>query len=341
MKRLAPLLISLILAITALPALQVQRAAAADSCPVQDLADSQTSGRVTVVYDDHNLVDPADDPDGLIADEIALAVAAEGDEALSLYHDLGFHDMISASVTVKLTCSTANPINPQRAIVLGPNDVDFPVSMVRNELAGLARANPPLPGTEWKTAEFEWADTLHHEMFHTVQYKLKGGRLGFWYAYYRLAGESLFESGATAAQDWFGPDAHDATVNIDDDGDAGVDDSYAQQLRLLLAEDVKPTFVDGGHDYQIGGIFQYWGERYGDQAEDDLETRVARFLREMTVAGGEWHEPYERATGVNAFEALREFWVAAMSRHGHWGSSWWARHAVFVDAPRSWTRWSA
>jgi PKD repeat protein/uncharacterized protein YegL len=313
-KRIAALLVSLMLAIAALPALQVQLAAAADSCPVQDLSESQTSGRVTVVYDDHNLIDPADDPTGNIADEIALAVAAEGDEALSLYAGLGFGDKISGAVTVKLTCRTVNPLNDQRALTLGADAVELPVSLVRNELAGLAAANPPFPGTEWKTANYRWADTLHHEMFHTVQYNLKGGSGDFWFAYWLFARESLFESGATLAQDWFGPDADDASVNIDDVGDPGVVGSYAAQLVQLLRQPVKPTFVQGGDDYEVGAIFQYWGERFGVQAEDDLEARVAGFLREMTEAGGLGSAPYEAATGINAFAALRDFWVAAYVR---------------------------
>lgn len=146
MKRIVSLLVSLMLAIVALPALPVQRAIGADSCPVQNLSEIQTSGRVTVVYDDHNLVDPAVDPTGDIADQIALAVAEEGDEALTLYGDLGFADKISGSVTVKLTCRTVNPFNDQRALTLGADVVEIPVSLVRNELAALAAANPPLAG---------------------------------------------------------------------------------------------------------------------------------------------------------------------------------------------------
>jgi Mg-chelatase subunit ChlD len=314
-KRVVSLLASIALVATALPTLSVQPALAVhNGCTDEDLSESRTSGPVTVEYDDHNLVHPNVDPTGAIAADIAQAVADEAFEALELYADLGFHDMISPAITVKLTCRTVNPFNDQRALVVGPDTVEYPVAQIHNELAALASATPPLAGTDWKTGKYEWVDTLHHEMFHTVQYNLKGGSAAFWFAYYRLAGESLFESSATLAQDWFGTDADDPSVNIDDEGDPGVDSSYAEQLESLLDEPVKPTFVDGGHDYEVGGIFQYWGERYGDQTEDDLEARVAGFVREMTVAGGEWHEPYERATGVDAFEALREFWVAALVR---------------------------
>jgi hypothetical protein len=226
--------ITVALAVGLTPAVGVQQAfAQSNDCSSEDLSDTAADGpadrRVTVKYDAHNLVDPAVDPGGARATQIAEAVAEEAVEALNVYGAFGFADAISPTITIELKCRTLTG----RANVLGPNLVEFPVALIRNELAAQPGQPDPLTGDEWRTGNFRWADVLHHEMFHAIQYGLKAGLLenvDFWREYFFASASSLFESGATLAQDLFGPDLHMGTVVVDDQGDSNVSGDAAGRL---------------------------------------------------------------------------------------------------------------
>jgi hypothetical protein len=309
------------------------RAVQPSDCSEQDLSEETgiTNG-INVIYDDHNLVDLAVGPNAAAyATTIAEAVRSEAIESVAEFQSLGLGQYVSSALRIELRC---NPLNSP-AITPGPGLIQIDVNLIREELRGVvvesARIdanqppNPQSPSLQdgiWQTADFRWADIVHHEMFHVLQWNMVGVP-DFLNDYVNWLDHTRYESSATLGQDLFGADGDDPSVVSDDLGKDQAS-SYWRTVRQLFRENSKPSLdmwtfhtdsTGESRAYHAAAVFQYFAERYGDPAVTDLEARAAAFLRDMVRANGQGLDPIEAAIGTDIFDAVRDFWITAYSHN--------------------------
>jgi len=260
-------------------------------------------GRVTIVYESELLRSPAFPNAAVVADHVQNRAEA----ALQRYDQLGFP--VPPSVTIYMKCRLSAAVLyeiDRNGFTEASDKVQLKTDYIHAQFANIPGDNTP---GSWIDDRAGWKNLVDHEMFHTVHHLIA---LVAW-DYVAAAEKTIVESGATLAQDFF--------ADSDDLGNpSGPLESEITYYRSVQEFFANPKTIASDTDespaYQAGAFFQYLGERFGSQAEANLEVRVAAWLEELATADGVRIDAMRNAidpdAGINVvYDALLDFLIAA------------------------------
>lgn len=268
-------------------------------------------GRVTVLYESHLLVNPADPNQEQVAAQLVAHLQDRAEAALNRYAELDFP--VPPAVTIAIKCrlsvqGTAGLVQIGRDGFTERSDyVQLANDYIQRQFVD-AVGNGFAPGS-WSSPRAGWASLVDHEMFHTSQHLM--APMGWDYVV--AAEKTIMESGAVLAQDFFSDTDDDATLNEQPE----VSGSYYQSVQRYFRDPKTiASDTDGNAAYEAAAFFQYLGERFGSQAEPDLEQRVAGWLEELATADGVRIDAMRNAIDPDAdtnvvHDALLDFLIAA------------------------------
>lgn len=301
------------------------------NCNSEQLQELGTSSdQIQVGYDPRFLASPSD-PDYLAKATIAAQVIQTRGlytigQYRSLFSSFGAGSDIPSHVEIRMQChplllnlfetnppaftESANLVKFRAGDALGQGLADW----VKAEYAAEQTPGVPHPGM----VSQQWADTIDHELFHTVQYQHLGNFAWFpdFYIKYQLEGEhSQTESGAQLAQD--------LVADVDD-----VHETDRSGLQLLPGSFLWAVnqFLGGtktidtpqysNESYVAAGFYDYLGERFGTGPADHQEQRVAEFAGDLVdVSGlGGVARAMGKRSSLDVVDALRDFLVALYVR---------------------------
>lgn len=275
------------------------------ACGQQQLDHQTPSGRVIVKYDPRFLWPQKDPNFSARADELALVVQSQAVGSLNEYKALGYPvDQLPNPLVINVRCDFPFFINQGvPGWTESEGTINLRASWMKSEMAGYlglpGSQRPPAAGTSW-------ANLIDHELAHPFQVLTGGGQVGT--VIRLLSGDRAnVEGTATAAQD---------LLSDTDDLAATEYQSFLGLARGFLSNPGQIDQVpDDGHAaYTVAAFFTYLGERFGDQAQQNLEQRVGAMLRAI-YAGQHAAGVYE-AIGrrESVIAALRDFLVTAYVR---------------------------
>jgi hypothetical protein len=295
-------------------------------CASQELEDAVPpapgGGRVTVHYDSRFVVDESIDPDGRFARQVAEALRDRADLALEAFEELGFDT--PQALSLDIVCSLAlvlQELTPPGAlaVVVDQGRVQIRSDYVAQQFAPvvlhqLAAGGPEAPRPDgWNSPPASWVNTVDHEIFHTVQYRMRDllglpvGLPAFWMHYYLLDNDTVFESTAVLAQDLI--------ADADDEGLVADSGQYLDWISRYMTDRSPIDLAPPPDNYRAAAVLQYWGERFGPAGAQTFEHRVAEFMRRLL-------DPLWVRTGAmihaiagqaDVYDALRDFYVGAYS----------------------------
>lgn len=285
------------------------------------------SDTVRVRYDPRSLGEPGVATMVNDADILARAIRDRATSALTdpqtgyahLYGAFGQAGDVPAHVDIDILCGPRllliSPV--ERAATDGPDHVMFNAAYLRPLMQDYL--DQVHNNAAAQVAGEPWADTVDHELMHTMQgvaWSRQTNLLA--YAQHYLGGGAVkFESTAQAAEDYF--------ADVDDflPGTGIQDTKQSSFLRLLLENLLNHDSLlqDDYHEtksYEFDGFFQYLGERFGTQTQADLEARVAEFNRRIYLDdASDVLESIANAIGgsrADVLDALRDYYLTLYVR---------------------------
>lgn len=270
------------------------------------------AGRITILFDANEITDPTTPEAQARGTAIAREIQKRAEAALDRYVQLGL--AVPASATFKLLCAPALDVTDRNAIVPVPGNVQFRSSYLREQFRDAVFNGSGFDPGPWSSVCRNWWTTVDHETFHLVQGETWGLIGGAWKFFQRWE-FTRFESTAPLAQDLF-TDVDDATyASCPVPGESRLG-TYLGGADLFLSNLPTTDTADNRSPsaYQVAPVYQYWAERYGDAQVPTNEDRAGDVLDRILRADDDHHRALTNALGVDAFDAYREFLVAALIR---------------------------
>jgi hypothetical protein len=270
----------------------------------------EASDQVRVRYQPRHMWEPSDPNFLAKADLMAEAIRDRAVVALARFSTLhsafDAGDDIPAHIDIVVDC----------ALPLGANNPGIVLDdTITLRAADFKRWMTPYVTDSTSVAEIgttDWANAIDHEVYHTVQYKVLKGLLGFGIRY--VSGDySNLESSAVVAQDLFAERDDFVPEQVEQN-----DPSFVRFVRNFLSDRLPVvTSESGPANYMAAAFLQYLGERFGTLPAANLELRVAQFLRSLW-SGDTGIAGIATAIGSNdpndALRSLRDFYIALYSR---------------------------
>jgi uncharacterized protein YegL len=269
-------------------------------------------GRITVLFDANQITDPTQPDAQARGTAIAREVQKRAEGALDRYDQLGF--AIPAAATLKILCAPVLDVTDRDAITPVPGNVQFRSSYIRQQFRDAVFNGTDFNPGPWNSKCRNWWTTVDHESFHLVQGETWGLIGAAWKFLWRWE-FTRFESTATLAQDLFS-DVDDLTYTSCADPGAAQAGTYLGATNGFLGALPTTDTADNksAAAYQVAPVYQYWAERYGDAQELNLENRAGGMLDRILRADDDHERALTNALGADAFDAYREFLIAALIR---------------------------
>jgi hypothetical protein len=299
------------------------------SCDAETPVDLPPSDPVKVSYDPRYLWTPSDplflEKAAVMAEAIRSRAVAARDAYRNIFDDFGAQDDVPDHLDIHVECQLPWWIHAP-AFTESQDSIRIKTESLKQWLlsAEVGVGYDPSP----VVVGSEWADTIDHEVLHTLQYKA----MGDWpFAMRYLGGDyANLEGSAVVGQD-LQPDFDD----LADDEDSTA--SFRSIIGAFLEDHSAITLTsnDGIHPYAAAGFLQYLGERYGTRTP--LEARVAEFIR-ATYRGGSRLAGLASATSrteTQVVDALRDFYVALYTREASNATSLAHRYRILDETTLS------
>jgi hypothetical protein len=322
-------------------------------CASEHLIDLGTAtDPVRVQYDPRTLWNPGDtnfpgDVDfrtkaAWMADAVRQRALVALDDYRTIFGAFGRAADVPPHIDIQLTCSPLflGVVEMQDAITENASLVKLKASTLESWMADYVRDEID-PNKTPAVAGTIWAETIDHELMHTLQYEAITdswlGLPGFWGRY--LFNQVIFESTATVGQD-----LHRDVDDFVGDPALKVQDRFSPPVVVTFLDFVASflsghqaltqTAYNSNDSYSLAGFFQYLGERYGTPSLSNLEARVAEFDRRL-YTGPTTLNGMAAAMGATSptqvVNALRDFYLALYVRQAANATSLPARFRILDE----------